>query len=173
LKNVPIPQDRVQDPWEKNEAGFGWGRDPARTPMPWDNSPNAGFTTGAPWLPVSPDHEARNVEAFIADQRSILNLYRRLIALRREHSALSVGRFAAVQAAENVFAFERNDGDARLLVVLNFAQEQRQVTLPTDADHAMALLSTCLDRDDEYVQAKLKLRAAEGVVLKLIERKIS
>jgi alpha-glucosidase len=173
LKNVPIPQDRVQDPWEKNEAGFGWGRDPARTPMPWDNSPNAGFTTGAPWLPVSPDHEARNVEAFIADQRSILNLYRRLIALRREHTALSVGRFAAVQAAENVFAFERNDGDARLLVVLNFAQEQRQVTLPTDADHAMALLSTCLDRDDEYVQAKLKLRAAEGVVLKLIERKIS
>jgi alpha-glucosidase len=173
LKNVAIPQDRVQDRWEKNEAGFGRGRDPARTPMPWDNSPNAGFTTGAPWLPVSPDHEARNVEAFIADQRSILNLYRRLIALRREHSALSVGRFAAVQAAENVFAFERNDGDTRLLVVLNFAQEQRQVTLPTDADHAMALLSTCLDRDDEYVQAKLKLRTAEGVVLKLIERKIS
>jgi len=173
LKNVAIPQDRVQDRWEKNEAGFGRGRDPARTPMPWDNSPNAGFTTGAPWLPVGPDHEARNVEAFIANQRSILNLYRRLIALRREHSALSVGRFAAVQAAENVFAFERNDGDTRLLVVLNFAQEQRQVTLPTDADHAMTLLSTCLDRDDEYVQATLKLRAAEGVVLKLIERKIS
>jgi len=173
LKNVAIPQDRVQDRWETNEAGFGRGRDPARTPMPWDNSPNAGFTTGAPWLPVGPDHEARNVEAFIANQRSILNLYRRLIALRREHSALSVGRFAAVQAAENVFAFERNDGDTRLLVVLNFAQEQRQVTLPTDADHAMTLLSTCLDRDDEYVQATLKLRAAEGVVLKLIERKIS
>jgi len=173
LKNVAIPQDRVQDRWEKNEAGFGRGRDPARTPMPWDNSPNAGFTTGAPWLPVGPDHEARNVEAFIANQRSILNLYRRLIALRREHSALSVGRFAAVQAAENVFAFERNDGDTRLLVVLNFAQEQRQVTLPTDADHAMTLLSTCLDRDDEYVQATLKLRAAEGVILKLIERKIS
>ena len=86
---------------------------------------------------------------------------------------MSVGRFATVQAAEDLFAFERNDGDTRLLVVLNFAQEQRQVTLPADADHALALLSTCLDRDDEYVQARLELRAAEGVVLKLIERKIS
>ena len=71
-----------------------------------------------------------------------------------------------------MFAFERNDGDTRLLIVLNFAQEQRQVTLPADADHALALLSTCLDRDNEYVQAKLKLRAAEGVILKLIERQI-
>jgi alpha-glucosidase len=122
---------------------------------------------------MSHDHAARNVKALGSDQRSILNLYRRLIRLRREHAALSVGCFVAVRAAENVFAFERNDGDTRLLVVLNFAQEQRQVTLPTDADHAMTLLSTCLDRDDEYVQATLKLRAAEGVVLKLIERKIS
>jgi len=90
LKNVAIPQDRVQDRWEKNEAGFGRGRDPARTPMPWDNSPNAGFTTGSPWLPMSPD-QAHSVEALVADKRSILNLYRRLIGLRREHAALSVG----------------------------------------------------------------------------------
>ena len=173
LRDVSIPPDRVQDPWEKNEEGFGRGRDPARTPMPWDGSPNAGFTTSAPWLPMTPDHETHNVEALIANPRSILNLYRRLIELRREHAALSVGRFATVQAAGDLFAFERNGGDTRLLVVLNFAQEQRQVTLPADADHALALLSTCLDRDDEYVQASLKLRPAEGVVLKLIERKIS
>ena len=171
LKDVSIPPDRVQDPWERNEAGFGHGRDPARTPMPWDNSPNAGFTTGTPWLPMSPD-QAHSVEALVADKRSILNLYRRLIGLRREHAALSVGRFVAVPAAENVFSFERNDGDTRLLIALNFAQEQRQVTLPADADRAMALISTCLDRDNEYVQAKMQLRAAEGVILKLIERQI-
>jgi alpha-glucosidase len=173
LKDVPIPPDRVQDPWEKNESGFGHGRDPARTPIPWDGSHNGGFTTGDPWLPMSPDHETHNVQALIANRRSILNLYRRLIGLRREHAALSVGRFATVQAADDLFAFERNDGDARLLVVLNFAQEQRQVKLPADADHALALLSTYLDRDDEYVRTELKLRAAEGVVLKLIGRKIS
>src|SRR6185437_4368772 len=67
LNDVSIPPDRVQDPWERNEAGFGHGRDPARTPMPWDNSPSAGFTTGIPWLPVSPDHETQNVKALIAD----------------------------------------------------------------------------------------------------------
>jgi alpha-glucosidase len=173
LQDVSIPPDRVQDPWEKNEAGFGHGRDPARTPMPWDNSPNAGFTTGIPWLPVGPDHEARNVAAFIGNPASILNLYRRLIKLRREHTALSGGDFATVQAAEGLFAFERNDGNSRLLIVLNFAQEQRQVTLPADADHAMVLLSTCLDRDDEYVPTNSKLRPAEGMVLKLIERNAS
>ena len=54
LKDVSIPPDRVQDPWEKNEEGFGRGRDPARTPIPWDDSANAGFTTGAPWLPLNP-----------------------------------------------------------------------------------------------------------------------
>ena len=53
LEDVAIPPDRVQDPWERNEPGLGLGRDPARTPMPWDNSTNAGFTTGTPWLPVN------------------------------------------------------------------------------------------------------------------------
>src|SRR5581483_1078905 len=62
MENVTIPPDRVQDPWEKNEPGLGLGRDPQRTPMQWDSSPNAGFTTVIPWLPLAPDHTSRNVD---------------------------------------------------------------------------------------------------------------
>jgi glycosidase len=61
MTNVPIPRDRVHDPWEHTMPGFGVGRDPARTPMQWDASPQAGFTTGTPWLPISADVESTNV----------------------------------------------------------------------------------------------------------------
>jgi len=167
LENVSIPPDRVQDPWGKHEPGFDLGRDPARTPMPWDDSPNAGFTAGTPWLPLGPDYEVRNVAALAAKPQSVLNLYRRLIALRREQAALSVGSLVAVRADKDVLTFERSEGDAHLFIALNFAPEQRRVELPTDTNQALALLSTCLDRDNENVQAHLELRPSEGVILKL------
>ncbi len=168
LENVSVPLGRARDPWGKNEPGLDLGRDPARTPMPWDGSPNAGFTVGAPWLPLGPDHEVRNVAALAAGPRSVLNLYRRLIALRRDQAALSVGRLVAVRAENDVLTFERSEGDAHLLIALNFAHEQRHVDLPTDTNQALVLLSTNLDRDNEYVQAQFELRPSEGVVLKLL-----
>src|SRR5690606_11977646 len=55
MRDVPIAPEQVQDPFEKNVPGMGMGRDPCRTPMQWDTSPNAGFTTGRPWLPLAAD----------------------------------------------------------------------------------------------------------------------
>src|SRR5207237_8312305 len=75
MSNVPIPPDRVQDPFEKNVPGLGLGRDPCRTPMQWDDSPHAGFSTAASWLPVSDDYNVVNVRAEAADPQSILTLY--------------------------------------------------------------------------------------------------
>ncbi len=168
LADVSIPPNFVQDRWEKNEPGFGRARDPARTPMPWDDSLNAGFTTGTPWLPLNHDYRTRNVAALLVDQRSILNLYRRLIGLRKEHPALCVGSFVTVYADSDILAFERSHGDTRLLIVLSFVQEQRQLHLPAGAELALVLLSTYLDRDNECVQATLTLRTSEGVILKLL-----
>jgi alpha-glucosidase len=166
LENVPIAPDRARDPWENNEPGLG--RDPARTPMPWDGSLNAGFSANTPWLPLNSDYQRRNTAKLAGDPGSILNLYRHLIRLRRHHAALSVGRLIGIHADMNVLAFERDDGETRLLILLNFAQEQRQKSLPVDADLGLALLSTHLDREQEYVQAKLTLRPSEGVILKLM-----
>jgi alpha-glucosidase len=165
MENVAIPPDRVQDPWERNEPGLGLGRDPARTPMQWDASPGAGFTTGEPWLPVSPDHRQRNVAALAEDPHSILALHRRLIALRREHEALHGGSYHPVSAEGDVLVFERRAGTARLLVALNLGASPQRVEPP--APRARILLSTALDRWDETQGGALFLRPAEGVVVEL------
>ena len=105
LENVTLLPDRVQDPWERNEPGLSLGRDPARTPMPWDATGSAGFTTGTLWLPLNPDWPVRNVAALEADPRSTLTLYHRLIALRRDHRALHAGRYAMVRAEGGLLGF--------------------------------------------------------------------
>lgn len=86
MTDVQIAPDQVQDPAEKNEPGIGQGRDPERTPMCWDQSPLAGFTTGMPWLPLGKDHSDVNVAVQQRDNASILQLYAGLIALRRSPS---------------------------------------------------------------------------------------
>src|SRR5207248_7411935 len=97
MTNVPIPPDEVQDPAEKNEPGLGLGRDPERTPMPWDGSASAGFTTGRPWLPLGPDYKELNVAALEQDSASILHLYRRLIDLRRSRPTLVRGSMWSIE----------------------------------------------------------------------------
>jgi alpha-glucosidase len=162
LQNVPIPPQRVQDPWERNEPGLGLGRDPCRTPMQWSAESNAGFSDGEPWLPLSADHKMRNVEMLRNDPRSILTLYRRLIALRREHLALGIGDYVPGGIEGDVLWFERRHGDTRLIVALNFGHEASAVRLPGDA---RVLLSTYLDREDGPVRSELALRSDEGIIL--------
>ncbi|HWT12723.1 MAG TPA: alpha-amylase family glycosyl hydrolase [Allosphingosinicella sp.] len=167
LENVAIPADRVQDPWERREPGLGFGRDPARTPMPWDSTATAGFSAGTPWLPLNPDHASRNVESLAADPRSILALYRRLIALRRATPALRGGAYAEAHVEGDIFAFERRDGEARLLVGLNFGDEARALALPGAASEGRILLSTALDREEETVGRLAELRPHEGIIVAL------
>ncbi|MBX6320654.1 MAG: DUF3459 domain-containing protein [Rhodospirillaceae bacterium] len=163
MRDVPVPPDLVQDPWEKRVPGLGVGRDPARTPMRWDGGRNAGFTRGRPWLPVGPDQETVNVEAQAADPRSMLSLYRALIALRRARPALSVGAYAEAHADEAVLAYWRNWGDRRLLVALNLTDRPR--TLDPPPGGGRVLLSTHMDREQEPVGQRLALRADEGVIV--------
>ena len=125
MADVPIPPDLVQDPWEKNVPGLGLGRDPERTPMQWDASSNAGFTTGEPWLPIAADYRAVNVAAQAADPRSMLSLYRALIALRRAEAALSVGDYVPVPVRDDVLAYERRHAGRRVLVALNMGGSPR------------------------------------------------
>jgi alpha-glucosidase len=162
LQNVPVPPERVQDPWERNEPGLGLGRDPYRTPMQWSAGRNAGFGAGEPWLPLTADYKTRNVEMLRDDPRSILTLYRRLIGLRREHLALAGGSYACGGAEGDVFRFERRNGDARMIIALNFGQAARAIHLPS---HARIVLSTHLDREDQAVSTELALREDEGVIL--------
>ena len=78
LEDAVIPPDRIRDPWALNEPGIG-GRDPERSPMPWDASPHAGFSSGEPWLPLADGWETRNVAQQSGDPRSLLELTRQLL----------------------------------------------------------------------------------------------
>ncbi len=165
LENGVIPPDRVRDPQEKNEPGLpGHNRDIARTPMQWDASPGAGFSTAEPWLPLVPGHEARNVATQSADPHSMLTLHRRLIALRRAHPALAIGDVAVLTGTNEVLAYTRCDGEACFVVALNFSPEVRDVALP-EAAGGQVVLTTGLDRDGETVGATVTLGPDEGVVI--------
>jgi alpha-glucosidase len=108
MHDVAIPPEMVQDPQGRNMPELGLSRDPHRTPMQWDASANAGFTEGEPWLPIAGDFAAANVDAQLADPRSILTLYRRLLELRRREPALSIGDFLAVPTTGDLLSYRSN-----------------------------------------------------------------
>ncbi|TXM69130.1 MULTISPECIES: alpha-amylase family glycosyl hydrolase [unclassified Methylobacterium] len=166
LAHVPIPPDRVRDPWERNEPGHG--RDPERTPMQWDGETHAGFSTAEPWLPLSPDAATRNVDALRDDPTSILTLYRRLLALRREHAALSVGAYRGVAAsAADVFAYERFSADGVFRILLNFGEAAHALDLKGDETWTV-VLSTRGHRGGERTAATVELGPNEGLILRRI-----
>jgi alpha-glucosidase len=164
MTDVPIPQDRVQDPFEKRVPGIGAGRDPERTPMRWDASPSVGFTAGTPWLPIGDGIDACNVERERDDPRSVLSLHRALLKLRRKRAALAIGSYETVPAGQEGLAFIRRHENEQLLVALNFAQTPRTVTLPEGFAGGRVLLSTALDRAGAVADV-VALRPTEGVVL--------
>ena len=167
MRDVPIPPERVQDPFEKNVPGKGLGRDPERTPMQWNGERNAGFTTGEPWLPISSDYRLVNVAAQRDDPTSILTLYSRLIALRRGEPALEVGAFEPVQAQGDVLAYLRRGraGESSFLVALNLGAEPH--SLQVSSLRGAIAMTTHLDRGGEALAGDLALRPNEGVIVRL------
>jgi alpha-glucosidase len=166
IEDVPIPVDRIRDPQGIN-IGPQAGRDPERTPMQWDDGPNAGFTTAPePWLPVATDYKQHNVARERADPHSMLALHRRLIDLRQSKDALTVGAYRSVPAEGHLLAFTREHGGARFLVALNLGHEPATLPLADDLRGRLKL-STHLDREGDEIAGAIELRADEGVVVRV------
>jgi alpha-glucosidase len=165
LSDVVIGSSQVRDPRELREPDLALGRDPVRTPMPWNESENAGFTTAKPWLPLNADWPARNVARMTEKSQSILTLYRRLLALRRDCLALSIGDFVVLGVEGEILAYERRYDAERLIVALNLGERSHRLQLPGWARDSQLLLSTV--EDPALVECgALLLRSNEGVVLK-------
>jgi len=164
LSDVAIEPSKVRDPRELREPGLGLGRDPMRTPMPWDASENAGFTTAKPWLPLNADWPTRNVARMTEESQSILTLYRRLLALRRDCLALSIGDFVLLNVEDEILAYERRYDAERLIVALNLGGQPHRLQLPDWARDSRLLLSTAQDPAPVEGGAVL-LRSNEAVVL--------
>ncbi len=165
MQDVEIPPDRAVDVRETNVPGQGLGRDPQRTPMQWDSSPNAGFTTGAPWLPVAPDADTVNVRTQRDSPGSMLHFYRRLLELRRAEPALAIGSFVPLPAGESVVAFARAHDGQRMTVALNIGAEVARWPVPEESRSAVAVMSTLGEVFGAPVGDELALRPGEGVIL--------
>lgn len=100
------------------------GRDNARTPMQWNNTPNGGFSEGEPWMPVNSNTATINVEDQTNNAHSVLCYFRAMVKLRKQNPVLSIGKYEPIEDAnENLFAFWRTLGEEKMLVVLNFSNE--------------------------------------------------
>jgi alpha-glucosidase len=159
MPETPIPPERQVDPWGLQVPGLG--RDGCRTPMQWDGSAGAGFTSGTPWLPLGIDHETRNVALQADDPGSPLSLYRDLLSLRRERAALRRGSYRSFEAGEGVFGYERSlDGEPRLAVVVGFGGPRL-----ADVPAGRVVLSSRPGREGEVVDGAIDLAPDEAVVI--------
>jgi alpha-glucosidase len=157
MHNVTVPPEAIQDPVAHNLPGLG--RDPERTPMQWDAGPFAGFSSVRPWLPLADDFSNHNVAAEQTDPRSMLNLYRALIDLRRTSAALSVGSYRQVFVDDDLLVFARRHAEQERLVALNLSDSPRRLPAGIGPGRK-TVLSTYLDAGEPGV-----LRPDEGLVL--------
>ena len=163
MPQVVVTAGEARDPWGRNVEWLS--RDGARTPMQWSDAPNAGFCPPncEPWLPVGPEFATVNVSHELDDPSSILNMYRRLIQLRRKHTALNLGSFLAhPSSTEDVLAYRRESDSETLTVVLNFAAGEHTVRV----GRGEVIFSTSdPDRNGRLLQDEVSLAACEGVVI--------
>jgi alpha-glucosidase len=159
----PKTIDEVRDPVGRRYWPANKGRDGERTPMQWDASTQAGFTTGTPWLPVPPSARERNVAAEERDPDSLLNFYRRLIALRRRTPALLNGDYASVGRDPNVYAYFRLTRTQAMLVALNMSGEPR--ALNSVAPGFRVVLSSIPGEHSNIARGVLRLAPFEAVIL--------
>ncbi|HEU4571453.1 MAG TPA: alpha-amylase family glycosyl hydrolase [Candidatus Limnocylindrales bacterium] len=152
MADGPVPKERIVDVD---------GRDPERTPMQWDGTRNAGFTTGEPWLPVSPEAVTVNVAAQRADPRSMLAFTRALIAIRSSSRALTAGSYETCPSPPGTWIYDRSAGEEVRRIALNFRPEP--VTLELDGT---LVASSDPDRPvGAATGGRMELAAEEGVLL--------
>jgi alpha-glucosidase len=161
MVDTAIPKTEVRDPAEQREPGKGLGRDPERTPFPWTSGPGAGFTTGKPWLRIGTDMP---LSAQRDDPASMVSLFRAVLALRRQHPALSTGAIRDVATYKTVLSFRRLEcGGTTFAVVANLGH----VPIVVEQHASEIMLSTCGSRIGEQVAGTLSLNADEAVILRL------
>ena len=140
-------------------------RDNARTPMQWDDTENAGFTTGTPWISVNPNYKEINAKAETSDPDSVFHYYKKLIALRRENPVMIYGSYEPLlEDSEELFVYTRTLDLEKLLTVCNFSDKEASFTIPYEFVGAGCLIS---NTENTYDKAEITLRPYEAFVLKI------
>ena len=168
MRDVPIPFSEIQDPQGKNMPDKNLSRDPARTPMQWDGSANAGFTTGKPWLPIDRDYQRKNVYEQERDKYSMLCLYKKLIALRGREPSLLEGSYTPVYSDHQLISYVREkDGSPRFLIILNLSHRTAYFRSPGVVLKGVIEVSTSPEIEHTRVGDVIEMSGDEGVVIRL------
>lgn len=138
-------------------------RDNARTPMPWDTSENAGFTTGTPWLALNPNYNKINVADQLKRENSVFHYYQKLIKLRKEYEIIVYGKYELLLPDdEHIFAYVRTLGNQKLLVVCNFSKTEQKFDF-SGYENAKVLISNY----DGNISEKATLKPYSAIALLL------
>lgn len=162
MKQTDISTTDRKDPWGANVEYLS--RDGERTPMQWNAGPNAGFTgpEGTPWLPIGGDYETVNVETELGDPDSMLNMYRRLLDVRRESEALNHGSFMVhPSSSEDVLVYRRESDRQVVTVALNFSDQPASVSMRSGRQ----VFSTLDPKRNDSFRDSLDLKPGEGVIV--------
>ncbi len=142
MRNAKIKRRDIQDPFGKRYWPFFTGRDKARTPMQWDDTKYAGFSSVIPWLPLNRDSIARNVEFQGKETDSILLFYKDLINIRKRLLSLQMGRWVPLLTGRGgVLVYMRVHHDERTIIFLNFTSHTKRISLPAHS-YGYVLFST-------------------------------
>jgi alpha-glucosidase len=172
MRDVRLRYRQLRDPYTRRYWPFLRGRDPARTPMQWDPSPHAGFTTGTPWLPVSPESEYVNVMREAEDRTSLLSFYRKLIWLRKATPALTLGTYREVTGGplSCLIYLRETTGELseRVLIAINFSSDSHTFSLPSlDAEGVILLSTDPHSTEQSFDPAHVELGPDEGILVRL------
>ena len=166
IESLNMYKDRLSKGYSHNEimeSIYAKGRDNARTPMQWDDSENAGFTTGTPWLAVNKNYDKINAKQCLQDENSIFNHYKNLIDIRKNNDTIIYGDYKLLcEDDENIFAYVRELNGDKILVVCNFYDKDVEFKFDGDFNYSKVLLSNY--NDSSKMIEKLKLRPYEAVM---------
>ena len=169
IESLNMYKDRLSKGYSHDEimtSIYAKGRDNARTPMQWDNSENAGFTTGKPWLAVNKNYEYINVKQCVEDENSIFNHYRKLIDIRKHNDTIVYGDYTLLSPNDkNIFAYSRALNGDKILVVCNFYGNEVNFKFQQDFNYAEILLSNY--NDSSALIENLNLRPYEAIMFRV------
>lgn len=152
---INMYHERLEKGYSKDEimkSIYAKGRDNARTPMQWDDSANAGFTTGTPWIKVNDNYDKINAKSQVDDPDSIFSCYKKLVQLRKDYSVFVDGKFTLLlEDDENIFAYSRKNEEKTMIVVCNFFDKEIPMPLAKECEGMEVLISNYNDTSDMSV----------------------
>ena len=169
IETLNMYKDRISKGYSHDEimaSIYAKGRDNARTPMQWDSTENAGFTTGKPWLKVNKNYKFINAEDCLQDKDSIFYHYKKLIDIRKHNDTIIYGNYKLLLPEDkNVFAYSRELNGDKIVVVCNFYNKEINLNFKEDFNNVEILLSNY--KDSSILMKDLKLRSYEAIMYRV------